>query len=73
MRDVSAFRGNFAKTKAKNLQKVPNRRHQNVGLELYGLRMLMKRNIIVVRLGTQGLVENLRRILGLLKENLCIK
>ena len=36
MFDVSVFRGNFAKVNARNLQKVPNRRHQYFGPELYG-------------------------------------
>ena len=38
----SAFRGNFAKTKARNLQKVSNRRHQNFDSELYGFERVMK-------------------------------
>ena len=38
MCDVSAFRGNFAKINARNIQKVKNRRHSNFGPELYGFK-----------------------------------
>ena len=73
MRDVSDFRGNFAKTKAKNLQKVPNQRHQNFGSELYGFGMFVKRNIIVVSLRTQVSVKKFHWQLGPLKVIFCIK
>ena len=38
----SAFRGNFAKTIARNLQNVSNRRHRNFDSELYGFERVMK-------------------------------
>ena len=68
MRDVSDFGGNFAK----NLQKVPNQRHQNLGSELYGFGMFVKRNIIVVSLRTQFFVKNFHKKLGPLKVIFCI-
>ena len=53
----SAFRGNFAKTKAKFLQNVANRNHRNFGSEVYGCAMFVKRNIINLSLRTQVLVK----------------
>ena len=50
MRDVSAFRDNFAKLNVRNLQKVPNRRRRNFGSELYGFVKFVKRIIIVMSL-----------------------
>ena len=44
MRDVSAFRDNFAKLNVRNLQKVPNRRRRNFGSELYGFVKFAKKN-----------------------------
>ena len=38
----SDLRDNFAKTKARILQKVSNRRHQNFDSELYGFKRVMK-------------------------------
>ena len=35
MCQLSAFRGNFAKINARNIQKVPNRQHQNFGPEYF--------------------------------------
>ena len=50
MRDVSAFRDNFAKLNVRNLQKMPNRRRRNFGSELYGFVKFVKRIIIVMSL-----------------------
>ena len=46
MRDVSAFRDNFAKLNVRNLKKVPNRRLHNFGSELYGFVKFVKRIVI---------------------------
>ena len=70
---MRAFRGNFAKTKAKFPQKVANQRHHNFGSELYGCAMFVKRNIIVLSLQTQVLVKHFHRKLGPLKVIFCIK
>ena len=69
MRDVSDFRGNFAKTKAKFPQKVAKQRHRNFSSELYSFGMFVKRNIIIVSLQTQVLDKNVRKKLGPLKVN----
>ena len=50
MRDVSAFRDNFAKLNVRNLQKVPNQRRRDFGSELYGFIKFVKRIIIVMSL-----------------------
>ena len=50
MRDVSAFRDNFAELNVRNFQKVPNRRRLNFGSELYGFVKFAKRIIIVMSL-----------------------
>ena len=62
MRDISDFTSNFAKTEVKNLQKVPNRGHQNFCSWLYGFGMFVKKNIIAVTLWTQVLVKKISPI-----------
>ena len=69
MRDVSAFRDNFAKLNVRNLQKVPNQRHCNFDSELYGFVKFVKRIIIVM----PETPKNFQKKLGTLKLIFCIE
>ena len=49
MHDVSVLRSNFAKTKAKHIQKVPNRWHQTFGSELWYISIESQPRWTIVR------------------------